>query len=95
MMPDLCREDGRVSFGYSTLRGKRASMEDFLQAKVDCASLRICLCPWCLAFGGHELSEAWCMTSGDDSCVQFSQHPTNGSTVGFFGVFDGERSAAR
>jgi hypothetical protein len=23
-------------------------------------------------------------------CVQFSQHPTNGSTVGFFGVFDGE-----
>jgi protein phosphatase 1L len=46
------REDGRVSFGYSTLRGKRASMEDFLQAK-------------------------------------FSQHPTNGSTVGFFGVFDG------
>lgn len=35
MLPDLCREDGRVSFGYSTLRGKRASMEDFLQAKVD------------------------------------------------------------
>jgi protein phosphatase 1L len=46
------REDGKVSFGYSSLRGKRASMEDFLQAK-------------------------------------FSQHPTNGSTVGFFGVFDG------
>ncbi len=22
-------------------------------------------------------------------CPQFSQHPTNGSTVGFFGVFDG------
>jgi hypothetical protein len=33
-VPDFCREDGRVSFGYSTLRGKRASMEDFLQAKV-------------------------------------------------------------
>ncbi len=29
-----CREDGKVSFGYSSLRGKRASMEDFLQAKV-------------------------------------------------------------
>lgn len=27
------RPDGKVSFGYSTLRGKRASMEDFLQAK--------------------------------------------------------------
>jgi Protein phosphatase 2C len=24
-------------------------------------------------------------------CVQFSQHPTNGSTVGFFGVFDGAK----
>mmetsp|Transcript_561 Transcript_561/g.1674 ORF Transcript_561/g.1674 Transcript_561/m.1674 type:complete len:329 (+) Transcript_561:344-1330(+) len=46
------RDDGKVSFGYSTLRGKRASMEDFLQAK-------------------------------------FSKHPTNGTTVGFFGVFDG------
>lgn len=29
-----CRQDGKVSFGYSTLRGKRANMEDFLQAKV-------------------------------------------------------------
>ena len=48
------------------------------------------MCPWCLAFGGHELSKAWCVTSGDDVCVQFSQHPTNGSTVGFFGVFDGK-----
>lgn len=27
------RQDGKVSFGYSTLRGKRANMEDFLQAK--------------------------------------------------------------
>lgn len=46
------RQDGKVSYGYSTLRGKRANMEDFLQAR-------------------------------------FSQHPTDGSTVGFFGVFDG------
>lgn len=38
LSPDVnhngCREDGKVSFGYSTLRGKRANMEDFLQAKV-------------------------------------------------------------
>lgn len=56
--PDGCasggdiRDDGKVSFGYSTLRGKRANMEDFLQAK-------------------------------------FATHPTTGSTIGFFGVFDG------
>ena len=29
-----CREDGKVSYGYSLLRGKRQNMEDYVQAKV-------------------------------------------------------------
>ena len=28
-----CRQDQRVSFGYSLIRGKRASMEDFYHAQ--------------------------------------------------------------
>lgn len=29
-----CRHDGKVSFGYSLMRGKRASMEDYFHAQV-------------------------------------------------------------
>lgn len=32
--PFLRRNDGMVSFGYSLMRGKRASMEDFYHAQV-------------------------------------------------------------
>ena len=33
--------DGRVSFGYSLMRGKRASMEDFYFAQVDSSASNI------------------------------------------------------
>lgn len=46
------RHDGKVSYGYSLMRGKRASMEDYFHA-------------------------------------QFKKLPSNGLTVGCFGVFDG------
>lgn len=90
----ISREDGKVSFGYSTLRGKRASMEDFLQAKVtrrlQCQSGSFsCFCgtrtqTCAYVHTGFNFQNLW---------LQFSQHPTNGSTVGFFGVFDGEQSS--
>ena len=34
MTSSCCRQDQRVSFGYSLIRGKRASMEDFYHAQV-------------------------------------------------------------
>lgn len=30
----MCSEDKKVSYGFSSLRGKRASMEDFLDAQI-------------------------------------------------------------
>jgi len=30
----LCSEDKKFSYGFSSLRGKRASMEDFLDTKI-------------------------------------------------------------
>jgi hypothetical protein len=30
----FCRPDGKVSFGYSLMRGKRSNMEDFHHAQV-------------------------------------------------------------
>lgn len=34
MLRSHCRADGKVTFGYSLMRGKRQSMEDFHYAQV-------------------------------------------------------------
>lgn len=84
---ELCRPDGKVSYGYSLMRGKRSNMEDFhhAQVRVCCATALLLL-----LFGVSHCTKAHWL-SDVSACLQFRTEPVSGESVGLFGVFDGER----
>ena len=74
------REDGRVSFGFSLMRGKRPNMEDFHHAEVICRD------------EPHRIHASWMYGMGLTITVfgtQFKRELKSGETIGLFGVFDG------